>query len=1019
MNEQKIVKGAGKIVKSAVRKSRKFIKNKFKNIYFIKVLPCIASIIIIIIFLPIFCKIIASAATVGTGSGESKIRARVPAAFQDVTQAVGVSNTTVGGAYSSNINSRIMNIDSTGTIEEQISKKIVACAQACHQYLRENGYVYGGGYNIPEGIYNNKIVDCSAFVSWVMFTAGYSSFNGYQELDFVSNANKHGLVEIPLSEVRPGDIIHEPGHIEIVAEVVAGKITRVYNCGGNESIQDSGTQEIPESSPDFGGADHVLRPKNIGGNVNLISASGASVASGISLSGHIVSNGRGGYKADIDLDNKIKEVINKLDEEGDNPLRYYLTDKNREEYLKAFLRAAIVTSYPDLRQKSEIGQDVPDGEVQGIIKIRRKTQSTPEDSPGEYLQYIPEDKYNKLKEESNNSVFDFFTIDSIGQIVVAGYEKRTADPQKENKGGDPRPDSIQNESEDSMYKITDSKINYVQQIERFAMPFDLLWSLLVYSSDEDFTYDLANLVTDGEIIITVCDNITKKDITDEYTFDKYVKVKEYATFNDITQDPPKAESKNYFEDKPDEKYTYTVTNKTYYENNAPSINVTYADTWAMKYEAMVQKKNDTKTNTVNTTEKDDNSYKDGGEKNISQSKSDTLLSGWKTDYENFLKKIYIEDIQKRNEEIKAQKEEEEKVKAEEESKNNRKNETSDEQKNQEELKPFEVKYNIENLKLNYRNKYINKKRKITTNINEEKYIIQPGKPEGKDNLNDQNDNFVKLLNKHSKAYSLLESDIEWLFESMEAQESICDMEDLIKYLCQKAYYPDEDLGDNIFNFEEYLTSSFKRIRSSNSANLSTLSQYIAQWENDPMRRYLYKGDVAYNSDPYIYMCITEDKQYYIMQDDLFTGNGNRNFGFGVCFWVGWAKKWNNVGYFTDEGINIKDSLYQVEGESKLPVDLVNRIKERIIVDLKNDVSEALSNRGITLEDYQVDALVNCRYRGALKYSALDVYKQYGISEQFKNAVEDFSNGTDRANANWILFTTGRYTNGQGQDLEIY
>ena len=519
-------------------------------------------------------------------------------------------------------------LDSTSNSNTYISDKIVEAAVECHKYVREHGYTYGGGYEIPEGIYSHNVIDCSAYVSWVYYTAGYDSFKGPQERDIVANASKHGLVEVPISEAQPGDIIHEPGHVEIVAEVIDGKITRVYNCGDDDYIIDPGTPELPESTPDYGGADHVYRPKEastsknpiegsssvssitiaedkiffigdswmeglnssgkakssssyfyakgsqnadwvlsnyndmktkmpkdiscivvefglngltnwsktqelvnklvndypekeiyviqtphicdgytavpnfnsqvdqynenmkkycsekmgvtfIDPTTNIVSDSGkgylkpeyasdandtsmgggklhlnangyevwykdivsliqsntseidsssntgsTGVASSTNVSGHIVENGRGGYKVDIDLDSKVEELIQKLDEDGSNPLRNYLSDENREEYLKTFLQAAIVTSYPDLRQKSEIGNDVPEGEVQGIIRIRRKRVDTPESNEGDYLQYIPQNLYNELKEENNDNIYNCFTIDNSGQIVVAGYELR-------------------------------------------------------------------------------------------------------------------------------------------------------------------------------------------------------------------------------------------------------------------------------------------------------------------------------------------------------------------------------------------------------------------------------------------------------------------------------------------------------------------------------------------------------------------------------------------------------------------
>lgn len=1138
-------------------------------------------------------------------------------------------NTNSNGSNNSNSGTRNNNTSSNDN--NSISQKIVKAAVECHKYLRENGYIYGDaasgfpGIEIPDGIYNSprpqigKEVDCSAYVSWVYYTAGYNTFKAHQENAFSDRYSYHNLKEVPIAQAQAGDIILSSGHVEIVAKVENGNITRVYNCGSDNSIQSRGTSDLPESSNYSGGAIKIFRPKELstsenpiqgggavidedkmffigdswmnglklsgkakspssyfyakggenadwvlsnysdmkskipsdvscivvgfglngrnnwpktqelidkltsdysdknvfvlqtphicdgytvdpnfnqsvdtynenmknycsgkngvtfinpntnivsndgqgylkneyaqdpndtsmgGGKIHLnsngyevwyndiasliqssapsgnsASASGdnsVGVKSTTNISGHIVSNGRGGYKPDIDIDKAVEELIEKFKTEKENPLKSYLSDRNREEYLKAFLKAAIVTSYPDLRQKSEIGKPVPEGETQGIIKVVRKTQNTSDNSPGDLLQYIPLEQYNNMKRENNNNIFNYFTIDNSGQLVVAGYEKRTVEPQRVNYDGDTRPDEVEDYSEEEMYRITDAKINYVQQVEKYMMPFDLLWSLLVYSSDENLVYDLAKLVMDGEIVITVCDNITEKDKTDIYTFDKNVKTLESATLKDETQNPAKVQPQEYSGYRPDEKFTYTVLNKSYYESNNPSILVTYADTWTMKYSAKVEKQNRQNTDTTERRDRDDTEYKYNGEEYISESGSDSLLQGWKSDYCSRLEQAYSYEIQMRNEAIQQQNEERARRGSEQSSGTEQE---SNSQQEQEDLQPFELRYSVQNLKLEYKEKITNKNRKVTTVTTEKKYISQPGKTEGKVEITDEKMNFVKLLTLHKNAYNSLRTVRDWFFESMEAQESICDMVDLMKYLLQKAY--NIDLGVEDFDFDEYGKSKFKNIggaNNANSGNLSTLSQYIAQFENDALRRYLYVGDVSYNSNPYIYMCITEDKKNYIMTDDLFTGNGNRNFGFGVCFWVGWAQSWNNVDYFAAEGINIKDPQYQNEGVSKLPVEVVNRIKEKIIEDLKNDMLQALSNRGITMEDYQVDALVNCRYRGAFTYSALDVYKQYGTSEQFKNSVLDLRCGTNRANANWILFTTGKYTDGAGNELQIY
>lgn len=128
-----------------------------------------------------------------------------------------------------------------------IGGTVVEKAIECHKYLRENGYTYGGGYSIPDGIYNSgKIVDCSAYVSWVLYCAGYDSFAGHQETNF--RTNHHGFATVPSNQIQPGDILVYPGHVEIAAQVENGKVVRVYNCGSNGSISSAGTAEYPETS---------------------------------------------------------------------------------------------------------------------------------------------------------------------------------------------------------------------------------------------------------------------------------------------------------------------------------------------------------------------------------------------------------------------------------------------------------------------------------------------------------------------------------------------------------------------------------------------------------------------------------------------------------------------------------------------------------------------------------------------------------------------------------------------------
>ena len=128
---------------------------------------------------------------------------------------------------------------------------IVEKAIECHRYLRENGFTYNMDYgkSIPEFIDSPaKHVDCSTYVSWVLYMAGFDSFAGGQETEFRSNYSYHGLIKVPNDQVQPGDILCESGHVEIAAKVDNGVVTLVYNCGGKSSVESEGVEGYEEAS---------------------------------------------------------------------------------------------------------------------------------------------------------------------------------------------------------------------------------------------------------------------------------------------------------------------------------------------------------------------------------------------------------------------------------------------------------------------------------------------------------------------------------------------------------------------------------------------------------------------------------------------------------------------------------------------------------------------------------------------------------------------------------------------------
>lgn len=64
-------------------------------------------------------------------------------------------------------------------------------------------------------------------------------------------------------------------------------------------------------------------------------------------------------------------------------------------------------------------------------------------------------------------------------------------------------------SDKTVYNMTTTEINYQELVDKYTMPFDLLWALLVVGESQGFVMELADLAYNSEIEITVYDNYRK------------------------------------------------------------------------------------------------------------------------------------------------------------------------------------------------------------------------------------------------------------------------------------------------------------------------------------------------------------------------------------------------------------------------------------------------------------------------------------------------------------------------------
>lgn len=345
------------------------------------------------------------------------------------------------------------------------------------------------------------------------------------------------------------------------------------------------------------------------------SSSGSSSTSSVNMSGNITeikdpnNPNRSGYKINVDWDKEVEEMLETL-KKKDYKLEKYLDKSIQKEYLKNMLKAAIVTQYPDLRSADEIAKDkeIPADETQGCIKIKRyadgetrafagNSLSNPidedDEDKGMYLAYMPYDKFSKLIDEGNKSAMNYFSMDSSNNLVVAGWETLDVTVSIEQtdraKNPDPNPDPAPEARAEEYEELVEKKINYVNQVSNYTMPFSYLWSLLVYGNDEDFVNDVAKLVIDTEIVIASYDatNVKVPTYTNTYTkkdhIDKNAKIGNYVA----EEGGYKAEAA----DATDKEYYYKVTEVHTLKTDTPSIKVKYANTWTAIYNNNYKVKN--------------------------------------------------------------------------------------------------------------------------------------------------------------------------------------------------------------------------------------------------------------------------------------------------------------------------------------------------------------------------------------------------------------------------------------------
>ena len=138
---------------------------------------------------------------------------------------------------------------------------LLGVAKTCHDYLADNGYTYAYGAGHGEvfpNIESIRSIDCSAYVSWVLYKAGYEDIGPQSSSTLIDYANQKGWDIIhSINDLKPGDIIIYSGHTNILV-AIEGDTYLCYDCGTTSAIQARDPIEYNVNN----GFQYALRPND-------------------------------------------------------------------------------------------------------------------------------------------------------------------------------------------------------------------------------------------------------------------------------------------------------------------------------------------------------------------------------------------------------------------------------------------------------------------------------------------------------------------------------------------------------------------------------------------------------------------------------------------------------------------------------------------------------------------------------------------------------------------------------------
>ena len=512
----------------------------------------------------------------------------------------------------------------------------------------------------------------------------------------------------------------------------------------------------------------------------------------------------------LKMNDKLNKTVTRLEECTEAEILWCLSDVyskwlDKPENLEYLLNAEIVTQYPKIDNLSS-------EKLNGIIQFKRIDRNQKE----QVLEYLnPEDfetKYNNYIEKGNNEVFKYFTLDEEGSAVIASWSRETGQFESNNTPNTGRNKIKQGWTEetiknayDSRYTVTaptnsdtikatyttysasKTKINYKTLVEKYTLPFEYLWSLLVMGESYDFVENLAGLAYNSEIVIGIYDSTstTVRVETNNYT-ENFRENYKKSEKREGTLEYKEVESRDWTD--PTEQYPYYEKNLITSTQNTVQIDLIYANVWIVEVESKykyIQSKEPTITDNFSEPDEewsDNGSYTTTTTSSKTEWQSTTIKRSEYTANKKKYDEMGYRVIQ-----------------------NNPKEDFVVANR------PVTINYEILE-EVGKQKKTTGKSSTTQIDVENKKYEKEANSTvrEKVDIDSNTDNNFVKLLRADEKAKSLLTSGstISWLKEILENNQSTANMVDLTMYLINKTKDPS---STEVYDFSIFTPSYFSNV----------------------------------------------------------------------------------------------------------------------------------------------------------------------------------------------------------------